>query len=128
MAATKEEAQQWRKAIPRYAILHKLHAEDINRQFGGIPRQILLSWDDYDKYIHLTDVYAYDLVLTLLGGPGVMLGQPPFMLDEDAEWHLAIGRKSCVATGKLQPDGNYLVSLRLMTAAEKRQNAHGRVA
>jgi hypothetical protein len=119
MAVSKQEYQEWKSNFPKYAILHKLHAEDVNRQFGGIPRAIIMSWEDYDRYIHLNDLCAYDLLLVILG-PGVMLGQPPFLLDSPRNWSLAIGRHTYViAEGA--PDGDYYrVSFRSATAQERK--------
>jgi hypothetical protein len=121
MAASKQEYFEWKKASPKHAILHKLHAEDISRQFGGLPRPIIMSWDDYDKYIHLNDLCAYDLVLCMLG-MGVMLGQMPFLFDAQRQWYLAVGKHGyLVAEGQL--DGNnYRVSIRPMTREERKQN------
>lgn len=110
MAVTKEEYNLWRETNPRFAILHKLHAEDVNQQFGGIPRAIKMSWEDYDKYIHLNDLCAYDLLLQVLG-MGVKMGQLPFMLDRTRDWTIAIGNKTAEVHGELDSDGYYLLQL-----------------
>ena len=119
MAVSKQEYREWKEATPDFAVLHKLHAEDVNRQFGGIPRAVIMSWDEYDRYIHLDDLCAYDLLLVMLGA-GVMLGQPPFMLDAPREWHLAVGNKFIVATGDIE-GYNYRVRIRPMTPKERRE-------
>ena len=87
-------------------VLHKLHAQDINKQFRGLPRPILMTKADYDKFIHGNDLCCYDLVFVMLGPFGV-----PFLLDRPREWKLAIGKRDDVtAVGSPHRDG-YLVAL-----------------
>lgn len=119
MAVSRKEYNEWKKLNSAYALLHKLHAEDVYRQFGGLPRAIIMSWDDYDRFIHLNDLYAYDLILVMLGF-AVMMGRQPFMLDAPRDWRLAIGNKKVVATGSLAGD-SYRVSLRSMTRKERNE-------
>jgi hypothetical protein len=91
--------------------LHKLHAQDIHNQFGGLPCPIVMVQADYDKFIHGSDLCCYDLILQMLG-MGYMIGHPPFMLDRPATWDLAIGdRERCHAIGAPQSNGDYLVTL-----------------
>lgn len=119
MVATKAEYKKWRQNSPKYAILHKLHAQDIHETFRCLPRPIIMSWDDYDKYIHLDDSSAYDLVFIMLG-PAIASGAPPFMLDAPRKWLLAIGRHdNVVAVGEPSGD-NYRVALRPATKEERR--------
>lgn len=117
MAVSRQEYNEWKELNPAYAVLHKLHAEDVYRQFGGLPRAIIMTWADYDRFIHLNDLYAYDLILVMLG-LAVMMGGQPFMLDSPRDWRLAIGNKQVVAEGALAGT-SYRVSLRLMTKEER---------
>lgn len=127
MASTKKEYEDWKQISPEFCILHKLHAEDVSRQFGGLPAPVIMSWHDYDKYIHLNDLCAYDLLLCLLGGPGIRMGVKPFMLDQPGTWLLAIGDHEFVeADGEPKISGEYLVRLRQSFHPERRTRA-GRI-
>jgi hypothetical protein len=123
MAATKAEYKELKQSSPRYVILHKLHAADIHQIFGCLPLPIVMSWDNYDKYVHLDDLCAYDLVFFMLG-PAIASGAPPFMLDAPRKWGLAIGKHdNVVAEGEPVGD-SYRVSLRPATKEERRPGAH----
>ena len=89
-------------------VLHKLHAQDINKQFRGLPRPILMTKADYDKFIHGNDLCCFDLLFVMLGPSGFGV---PFLLDQPREWKLAIGKRDGVkASGSVHPQG-YLVAL-----------------
>ena len=42
MASTKKEYEDWKQISPEFCILHKLHAEDVSRQFGGLPAPVIM--------------------------------------------------------------------------------------
>ena len=120
MPATKQENKECRIANPTHAFLAQLHTDEITTQFDRLPRPILMSWADYDKYIHLNDLCAYDLTLAMLGF-GIRLGRPAFALNRERTWRIAVGRHTAVlVVGKPVTEG-YLVSLQKMTPTERRQ-------
>jgi hypothetical protein len=120
MPATKQEYKECRIANPTHAFLAQLHTDEITTQFDRLPRPILMSWADYDKYIHLNDLCAYDLTLAMLGF-GIRLGRPAFALNRERTWRIAVGRHTAVlVVGKPVTEG-YLVSLQKMTPTERRQ-------
>ena len=120
MAVSKAVYELTKITSPDFAPLDQLHADDVEKQFGMLPRRVSMSWEDYDKYIHLNDLCAFDLLMFMLG-PAVMFGRSPFPLDSPRTWRLAIGKRGyVVAEG--QPAGNgYCVALREMNAKERKR-------
>ena len=101
MPVTKAEYKQWKQSSPKYAILHKLHSQDVFENFGGLPRPVIMTWADYDKFIHLDDLCAYDLLAVMLG----RLSGQVFMFDAPRKWLLAIGDNDVAVEGIV--DGDY---------------------
>jgi hypothetical protein len=118
MAVGKAVYELMKITSPDFAIIDQLHADDVEKCFGLLlPRSVIMSWNDYDKFIHLNDLCAYDQLVFMLG-PAVMLGHPGFEMDCARRWRLAVGNHEVIAEG--EPDGyRYKVSLRPMKAKER---------
>lgn len=120
MAVSKAVYELTKITSPDFAPLDQLHADDVEKCFGMLPRSVSMSWEDYDKYIHLNDLCAYDLLVFMLG-PAVMLGRSPFSLDSARTWRLAIGRRGNVVAEGQPADDRYFVALRQADTKKRRR-------
>lgn len=120
MAVSKAVYELTKITSPDFAPLDQLHADDVEKCFGLLPCSVIMSWDDYDDYIHLDDLCAYDLLVVMLG-PAVMMGRPGFGMDCPRRWPLAVGQQRVIAEG--EPHSHrYKVSVRPMTTKERRRD------